>query len=189
MSKNINRQTTAQRRGFMFLVAMLVIVMVGALAYFALTMIANRRTPANPDTTFTGTNGITVQYESDLWTVCEMSEDEILGTVLQLATGTDSDNNQYQAVLLQRGDSTTYEDFLSESESDLRSAYGVISPRKVNISVEGAEVTAKRYDIQAYYAVLATIEYETGDVIYVSALTKLASINDIINVVESVQLS
>jgi hypothetical protein len=118
-----------------------------------------------------------------------MSEDEILGTVLQLATGTDSDNNQYQAVLLQRGDSTTYEDFLSESESDLRSAYGVISPRKVNISVEGAEVTAKRYDIQAYYAVLATIEYETGDVIYVSALTKLASINDIINVVESVQLS
>ena len=36
---------------------------------------------------------------------------------------------------------------------------------------------------------LATIEYDTGDVIYVSALTKLASISDIVNLVESVSLS
>lgn len=46
-----------------------------------------------------------------------------------------------------------------------------------------------RCDIQAYYAVLATIEYDNGDVIYVSGLTKLASISDIANLVESVSLS
>ena len=56
-------------------------------------------------------------------------------------------------------------------------------------SAHGAAVTAVRCDIQAYYAVLATIEYDTGDVIYVSALTKLASISDIVNLVESVSLS
>ena len=36
-------------------------------------------------------------------------------------------------------------------------AYGVIKPRKVNLTVDGAEVEAVRCDIQAYYAVLATI--------------------------------
>ena len=36
---------------------------------------------------------------------------------------------------------------------------------------------------------LATIEYDNGDVIYVSGLTKLASISDIVNLVESVSLS
>ncbi len=46
-----------------------------------------------------------------------------------------------------------------------------------------------RCDIQTYYAVLATITYDSGDVVYVSALTKLASINDIVNLVESVSLS
>ena len=65
----------------------------------------------------------------------------------------------------------------------------VISPRKVNLSIDGAAVTAVRCDIQAYYAVLATIEYDSGDVIYVSGLTKLASISDIVNLVESVSLS
>ena len=72
---------------------------------------------------------------------------------------------------------------------DLKQAYGIIKPRTANITVEGAEVTAVRCDIQTYYAVLATITYDSGDVVYVSALTKLASINDIVNLVESVSLS
>lgn len=38
-------------------------------------------------------------------------------------------------------------------------------------------------------AVLATITYDSGDVVYVSGLTKLASISDIVNLVESVRLS
>jgi len=79
--------------------------------------------------------------------------------------------------------------FLEEEEKELQQAYGVISPRKVNLNIDGAAVTAVRCDIQAYYAVLATIEYDSGDVIYVSGLTKLASISDIVNLVESVSLS
>lgn len=189
MAKNLDRQNTAQRRGFQFLVAMVAVVLAGALAYLVLTLVANRRTPADPDTHYTGSNGISVYYESGRWPVCEMAEDASLGTVLQLASGTDSDSSQYQVVLLQRGDTATYGDFIEESESDLRANYGVIKPRSVNISVEGATVTAVRCDIQVYYAVLATIEYDSGDVVYVSALTKLASINDIVNLVESVSLA
>ena len=83
----------------------------------------------------------------------------------------------------------SYEDFIGQSEKELKQAYGVISPRKVNLSIDGAAVTAVRCDIQAYYAVLATITYDSGDVVYVSALTKLASISDVVNLVESVSLS
>ena len=163
--------------------------LLGALAYFVLTLVVNRRTPATPDTHYTADNGIVLNYESAVWPVCEMAEDDTLGHALRLASGTDSDNANYQVVLFQRGDASTYEDYIGQSESDLKSAYGVISPRKVKITVDGATVTAVRCDIQAYYAVLATVEYDSGDVIYVSGLTKLASISDIVNLVESVSLS
>ena len=110
-------------------------------------------------------------------------------TVLELATADSADGDDYEAVLLQRGTSDTYEDFIGASEKDLKQAYGVIKPRKVNLTVDGAEVEAVRCDIQTYYAVLATVTYPDGDVVYVSGLTKLASINDVVNLVESVTLS
>ena len=105
------------------------------------------------------------------------------------ATADSADGEDYEAVLLQRGTADSYADFIDASEKDLKQAYGVIKPRKVNLTVDGAEVEAVRCDIQAYYAVLATITYPSGDVVYVSGLTKLASINDIVNLVESVTLS
>ncbi len=71
-------------------------------------------------------------------------------------------------MLLQRGTADSYADFIDESEKDLKQAYGVIKPRKVNLTVDGAEVEAVRCDIQTYYAVLATITYDSGDVVYVS---------------------
>ena len=175
MPKNIHTQDSSQQRASRLLLAMGVIVLVGALAYFVLTLVVNRRTPAAPDTHYTADNGIVLDYESAVWPVCEMTEDDTLGHALKLASGTDSDNANYQIVLFQRGDASTYEDYIGQSESDLKSAYGVISPRKV--------------DIQAYYAVLATVEYDSGDVVYVSGLTKLASISDIVNLVESVSLT
>ena len=109
--------------------------------------------------------------------------------MLEVATADTSDGEDYEAVLLQRGTADTYEDFIGASEKDLKQAYGVIKPRKVNLTVDGAEVEAVRCDIQTYYAVLATITYPSGDVVYVSGLTKLASINDVVNLVESVTLS
>lgn len=189
MPREIDPHASAQKRTTKLLLIVGVIILIGAAAYFILTLVVNRSTPADPDTHYDAENGISVYYESALWPVCEMTEDETLGRALMLASGEDADDMNYQIVLLQRGDASTYPDYIENSEDDLRSAYGVISPRKVNIKIEGASVTAVRCDIQAYYAVLATVEYDSGEVVYVSGLTKLASINDIVNLVESVTLS
>ena len=189
MSNHIDRNASAQRRTSKLLTAMGIFVGLGIIGYIILTLLVNRSVPANPDTRYTGTNGISVYYDSSIWSVCQMTEDDTLGTVLEVATADTSDGEDYEAVLLQRGTADTYEDLIGASEKDLKQAYGVIKPRKVNLTVDGAEVEAVRCDIQTYYAVLATITYPSGDVVYVSALTKLASINDVVNLVESVTLS
>ena len=189
MPNDIDRNASAQRRTSKLLTAMGIFVGLGIIAYIILTLLVNRSVPATPDTRYTGTNGISVYYDSSIWSVCQMTEDDTLGTVLEVATADTSDGEDYEAVLLQRGTADTYEDFIGASEKDLKQAYGVIKPRKVNLTVEGAAVEAVRCDIRTYYAVLATITYDSGDVVYVSALTKLASISDVVNLVESVSLS
>ena len=50
MPKDIHTQDSSQQRASRLLLAMGVIVLLGALAYFGLTLAVNRRTPANPDT-------------------------------------------------------------------------------------------------------------------------------------------
>lgn len=189
MPNDIDHNASAQRRTSKLLAALGIFVALGIIAYIILTLLVNRSVPANPDTHYTGTNGVSVYYDSSIWKVCQMTEDSTLGTVLELATADSADGEDYEAVLLQRGTADSYADFIDASEKDLKQAYGVIKPRKVNLTVDGAEVEAVRCDIQAYYAVLATITYPSGDVVYVSGLTKLASINDIVNLVESVTLS
>ena len=189
MPREIDRQAAAQKRSSRLLIGMAAFVLIGVIAYMGLVFATSRRTPANPDTHYTAENGISVYYESAAWPVYRMTEDPALGPVLELASSEDPDNDQYQVVLFQRGDASTYEDFLTKSQDDLRTNYGVISPKKIDIEVEGAAVEAVRCDIQAYYAVLATITYDSGDVIYVSALTRLASINDVLNLIESVALA
>ena len=189
MPKDIDRNASAQRRSSRLLAAMAIFICLGIVAYIVLTLLVNRQVPATPDTHYTGSNGISVYYDSNVWHVCQMTEDATLGTVLEVATADSADGEDYQAVLLQRGTADSYEDFIDASENDLKQAYGVIKPRKVNLTVDGATVEAVRCDIQTYYAVLATVTYDSGDVVYVSALTKLASINDVVNLVESVSLS
>ena len=82
MPKNIHTQDSSQQRASRLLLAMGVIVLVGALAYFVLTLVVNRRTPAAPDTHYTADNGIVLDYESAVWPVCEMTEDDTLGHAL-----------------------------------------------------------------------------------------------------------
>lgn len=188
MPREIDRQAAAQKRSSRLLIGMAVFVLIGVVAYTALVFVASRRTPANPDTHYTAENGVSVYYESAVWPVCRMTEDPTLGPVLELASSEDPENDQYQVVLFQHGDQSTYDDFLEMSQDDLRASYGVIRPKKIDIQVEGATVEAVRCDIQAYYAVLATISYDSGDVIYVSALTRLASLSDLLNLIESVSL-
>ena len=79
MPKDIHTQDSSQQRASRLLLAMGVIVLLGALAYFGLTLAVNRRTPANPDTHFDAENGISVDYESAVWPVCQMTEDAALG--------------------------------------------------------------------------------------------------------------
>ena len=188
MSNHIDRNASAQRRTSKLLAAMGIFVALGILAYIILTLLVNRSVPADPDTRYSGSNGISVYYDSSIWKVCRMTEDPALGTVRELSTAESADGEDYQAVLLQRGTADSYEDFIDASEKDLKQAYGVIKPRKVNLTIDGAQVEAVRCDIQTYYAVLAVITYPDGDVVYVSGLTKLASINDVVNLVESVTL-
>ena len=64
MPKDIHQRDTAQQRSSRLLLAMGIIVLLGALAYFVLTLVVNRRTPASPDTRYTAENGISVYYES-----------------------------------------------------------------------------------------------------------------------------
>ena len=73
-----------------------------------------------------------MDYESAVWPVCQMTEDAALGHALQLASSEDSANANYQVVLLQRGDKATYEDFIGQSEADLKAATGSSAPARSN---------------------------------------------------------
>ena len=106
MPKDIHQRDTAQQRSSRLLLAMGIIVLLGALAYFVLTLVVNRRTPASPDTRYTAENGISVYYESAIWPVCEMTEDATLGRALGLASAQSSDDANYQVVLFQKARKT-----------------------------------------------------------------------------------
>ena len=51
MPKDIHQRDTAQQRSSRLLLAMGIIVLLGALAYFVLTLVVNRRTPLRPTPT------------------------------------------------------------------------------------------------------------------------------------------
>ena len=84
MPNDIDRNASAQRRTSKLLAAMGIFVALGIIAYIILTLLVNRSVPANPDTHYTGTNGVSVYYDSSIWKVCQMTEDSTLGTVLEL---------------------------------------------------------------------------------------------------------
>ena len=102
MPNEIDRTSSAQRRSSKLLTAMAIFICLGIAAYMVLTLLVNRQTPATPDTHYTGTNGVSVYYDSSVWSVCRMTEDATLGTVLELATADTADSEDYQAVLLQQ---------------------------------------------------------------------------------------
>ena len=91
MPHDIDHNTAAQRRTSKLLAAMAIFICLGIVAYIILTLLVNRQTPANPDTHYTGTNGVSVYYDSSIWKVCQMTEDATLGTVLELATADSAD--------------------------------------------------------------------------------------------------
>ena len=97
MPNDIDHNTAAQRRTSKLLAAMAIFICLGIVAYNVLTLLVNRQTPASPDTHYTGTNGVSVYYDSSIWNICDMAEDDTLGTVLELATS-DSAKDESQLV-------------------------------------------------------------------------------------------
>ena len=95
MPNEIDRTSSAQRRSSKLLTAMAIFICLGIAAYMVLTLLVNRQTPATPDTHYTGTNGISVYYDSSVWSVCRMTEDATLGTVLELATADTADSEVF----------------------------------------------------------------------------------------------
>ena len=75
MSNEIDSNASAQRRTSKLLAAMGIFVALGIVAYIILTLLVNRSVPANPDTHYTGSNGVSVYYDSSIWKVCRMTED------------------------------------------------------------------------------------------------------------------
>lgn len=64
MPNEIDHTSSAQRRSSKLLTAMSIFICLGIAAYMVLTLLVNRQTPATPDTHYTGTNGISVCYDS-----------------------------------------------------------------------------------------------------------------------------
>ena len=73
MPHDIDHNTAAQRRTSKLLAAMAIFICLGIVAYIILTLLVNRQTPANPDTHYTGTNGVSVDYDSSIWKVFQMT--------------------------------------------------------------------------------------------------------------------
>ena len=138
MPHDIDHNTAAQRRTSKLLAAMAIFICLGIVAYIILTLLVNRQTPRQPPTPhYTGTNGVSVYYDSSIWKVCQMTEDATLGRALELASAESSDDANYQVVLFQRGTKDTYEDFIGQYGKDLQQAYGVITTPKVNLNIDG----------------------------------------------------
>ena len=119
-----------------------------------------------------------------------MTEDATLGTVLELATADSADGAEdYQAVLLQRGTADTYPDFIDDSEKDLKQAYGIIKPRTANITVEGPRSLPCAAISRPIMPCWPPSPTDSGDVVLCFGPDQAGSINDIVNLVESVSLS
>ena len=92
MPKDIHqRRTPPSSAASRLLLAMGVIVLLGALAYFVLTLAGQPPHPGQPRHPPTPRRmASTVSYESAVWPVCEMTEDATLGHALELASAADS---------------------------------------------------------------------------------------------------
>ena len=188
MPNDIDRNASAQRRTSKLLAAMGIFVALGIIAYIILTLLVNRSVPANPDTHYTGTNGVSVYYDSSIWKVCQMTEDSTLGTVLELATADTP---------------TVRTTKLCCCSAALPTATRTLSmrPRRTQAGLWRHQAPQGEPDrgrcrgggrALRHSGVLCGAGHHylpSGDVVYVSGLTKLASINDIVNLVESVTLS
>lgn len=121
-------------------------------------------------------NGVTVLYDTNIWEAPVMAQED----TVSLTAG---NQLNYTAVLLQRTDS--YTDFLAQSGSELAETTKVVE-YPLDFTLPGVEVQAVRYDCGSYQTIFAELGYPGGDTIYVTAATRQADYQRILDLLATV---
>ena len=121
-------------------------------------------------------NGVTVLYDTNIWEAPVMAQED----TVSLTAG---NQLNYTAVLLQRTDS--YTDFLAQSGAELAETTKVVE-YALDFTLPGVEVQAVRYDCGSYQTIFAELGYPGGDTIYVTAATRQADYQRILDLLATV---
>lgn len=121
-------------------------------------------------------NGVTVLYDTNIWESPVMAQED----TVSLTAG---NQLNYTAVLLQRTDS--YTDFLAQSGAELAETTKVVE-YALDFTLPGVEVQAVRYDCGSYQTIFAELGYPGGDTIYVTAATRQADYQHILDLLATV---
>lgn len=121
-------------------------------------------------------NGVTVLYDTNIWEAPVMAQED----TVSLTAG---NQLNYTAVLLQRTDS--YTDFLAQSGAELAETTKVVE-YALDFTLPGVEVQAVRYDCGSYQTIFAELGYPGGDTIYVTAATRQADYQRILDLLAAV---
>ena len=121
-------------------------------------------------------NGVTVLYDTNIWEAPVMAQED----TVSLTAG---NQLNYTAVLLQRTDS--YTDFLAQSGAELAETTKVVE-YALDFTLPGVEVQAVRYDCGSYQTIFAELGYPGGDRIYVTAATRQADYQRILDLLATV---
>ena len=121
-------------------------------------------------------NGVTVLYDTNIWEAPVMAQED----TVSLTAG---NQLNYTAVLLQRTDS--YTDFLAQSGAELAETTKV-GEYALDFTLPGVEVQAVRYDCGSYQTIFAELGYPGGDRIYVTAATRQADYQRILDLLATV---
>ena len=121
-------------------------------------------------------NGVTVLYDTNIWEAPVMAQED----TVSLTAG---NQLNYTAVLLQRTD--RYTDFLAQSGAWLAETTKVVED-PLDFTLPGVEVQAVRYDCGSYQTIFAELGYPGGDRIYVTAATRQADYQRILDLLATV---
>ncbi len=127
--------------------------------------------------TVTAPNGLVLTYDTSRWGP-PVEQEDAQDTVVMSSTG--SGLNQ-SVVMFQRGGE--YQDFLAQSAAELEEVGPTVSQEMEEITCEGAQVTAARYDCGTYQTILVQLDFEEGSV-YVTAASKAADYTPILDLVQ-----
>lgn len=135
-----------------------------------------KKTDTRDFQTYAGENGITVVYDANQWNMPTMAQDD----TISITSGNKLD---YTAVLIQVCD--TYTDFLAQSGEELNQETNTVA-YELELTVPDARTSAVRYDCGSYQAIFVQIDYDSATTVYVSAASRAANYDPIIELLQGV---